>query len=197
MKIEKGTAVQPDTNLPIQAHGLQDQIKKEMKQLLLTTTLVISLLSGAFFTTSGMHPFVSTRSEVIPTGKENTTETGATDALRIDQSDYHADPAPKIEFDKMEHDFGTLKFKGEPKTVEFTFKNTGNAPLVITRTEASCTCLSVKYPRQPVMPGASGIVAVTYSPTKETGVFNNNVKIHSNSAEGRPAIVFVRGDVVK
>lgn len=157
--------------------------------------LFIALLSGTSYTTSGMHSFVSTGSEVIPTCKDNTTETK--NAIGIGISEQTADPAPKISFEKMEYDFGTLKFKSEPKTVEFTFKNEGNAPLVITRTEVSCTCLSVKYPRQPIIPGKSGVIEVTYSPTKETGTFNNNVKIHSNSAEGRPAVVFVRGDVVK
>ena len=97
----------------------------------------------------------------------------------------------------MEHDFGTLRFKGEPQTAVFVFTNTGSAPLVITRTEQSCTCLSVKYPRKPLMPGESGTFEITYNPKNETGPFNNNVKIYSNTGNSRPVAVFVRGEVVK
>ncbi|HIW97272.1 MAG TPA: DUF1573 domain-containing protein [Candidatus Tidjanibacter gallistercoris] len=105
--------------------------------------------------------------------------------------------APELTFDRQEHDFGTLHFRGEARTAAFTFTNTGSAPLVITRTEQSCTCLSVSYPRKPVMPGESGTLEITYTPKNETGPFNNNVKIYSNTGSGRPAVVFVRGEVVK
>lgn len=113
------------------------------------------------------------------------------------EQEQEQEPAPELSFDRMEHDFGTLRFKGEPRTAAFVFTNTGSAPLVITRTEQSCTCLSVKYPRKPLMPGESGTFEITYNPKNETGPFNNNVKIYSNTGSGRPVAVFVRGEVVK
>lgn len=106
-------------------------------------------------------------------------------------------PAPVISFEKMEYDFGKMTFKGAPKSVKFKFTNKGNSPLVITRTELSCTCLSVEYPRKPVMPDEDGFFTVTYTPKKETGKFNNTVKIFSNSAERKPTIIFLRVEVTK
>lgn len=107
------------------------------------------------------------------------------------------EPAPVVEFECMEHDFGTIKFKGESRTFAFRFRNTGDAPLVFTRTEQSCTCLSVKYPRKPVMPGEEAAVEISYSPKKDLGYFNNHVKLFSNATTGSPAVLFVRGEVVK
>lgn len=104
---------------------------------------------------------------------------------------------PVIAFDSMEHDFGKIAFRSEPQTFTFRFRNDGNAPLVVTRTEQSCTCLSVNYPRKPVMPGGEGEVEITYSPKKDKGAFNNYVKIFSNSATGNPTLLFVRGEVVE
>lgn len=108
-----------------------------------------------------------------------------------------SEPAAKVDFECMEHDFGEIEFKSGPRLFAFRFRNSGNAPLVITRTEQSCTCLSVKYPRKPVMPGEEGEVEISYSPVKELGIFNNHVKVFSNAAAGSPAVLFVRGEVVK
>ncbi len=47
------------------------------------------------------------------------------------------------------------------------------------------------------MPGESSTFEITYNPKNETGPFNNNVKIYSNTGNSRPVAVFVRGEVVK
>ncbi len=104
---------------------------------------------------------------------------------------------PAISFDRMEHDLGTLRLRSKPQTAVFTFTNTGSAPLAILRTERSCDCLSVKYPRKPLLPGESGTLEITYTPKKGTGAFANNVKIYTNTPDGRPDLLFIRGNVVK
>ena len=111
------------------------------------TAAVAALILG---TTGGMNAATAVPAAVHASGTEQKQE-----------------PAPELSFDRMEHDFGTLRFKGEPQTAVFVFTNTGSAPLVITRTE------------------------------HETGPFNNNVKIYSNTGNSRPVAVFVRGEVVK
>ena len=94
-------------------------------------------------------------------------------------------------------DTGRIGEDDLPPSYTFRWTNDGDAPLVITRTEQSCTCLSVKYPRKPLMPGESSTFEITYNPKNETGPFNNNVKIYSNTGNSRPVAVFVRGEVVK
>ena len=103
--------------------------------------------------------------------------------------------APEISFDRMEYDFGSIKYKSRPQSYSFEFTNTGNIPLVITDTYKSCSCLSVKYPRKPVQPGEKGVIEISYNPNKFLGEFNNYVKIFSNATE--QCVLFVRGKVSK
>ena len=102
----------------------------------------------------------------------------------------------RLTFERTNHDFGTLKFKGEPVTCDFKFTNTGTAPLVVIRTEASCRCLSVKYPRKPVEPGESGVISVTYTPDTYTGEFFNSIDVFSNGADRR-LILMVEGETIR
>jgi hypothetical protein len=104
--------------------------------------------------------------------------------------------AAHITFEETNHNFGTLKFKGEPVTVDFKFTNTGTAPLVIIRTEESCRCLKTKFKRQPVAPGESGVLSVTYSPDKYTGQFNNTITVFTNGT-GQKEVLFVNGETLK
>jgi len=103
---------------------------------------------------------------------------------------------PEMTFEKTIHDFGEIPFKGEPLTTEFKFTNTGDAPLVIIRTQLSCTCLEAEYPRKPVAPGESGTIKVTYTAKKETGEFQNTVKIVTNS-EVKTHTLFIDCTVLK
>ena len=47
---------------------------------------------------------------------------------------------PKVEFKKMEHNFGTIKEEAGAVTTQFEFTNKGYAPLVIHRVSSSCGC---------------------------------------------------------
>ena len=112
-------------------------------------------------------------------------------------SKYTADtPAePEMSFERMEYDFGTMKYKSRLQTYSFEFTNTGEVPLVITDAYKSCSCLSVKYPRRPLQPGEKGVIEVSYNPNKLIGDFNNFVKIYSNASQ--QYVLFVRGNVTK
>lgn len=93
-------------------------------------------------------------------------------------------------------DIGRIKYKSEPRVVEFRFTNTGNAPLVITRSEVSCRCTTVKFPRKPVMPGESGVISVTYTPKNDVQRFNNSIRIYSNGRD-KSLILLIHGEVYK
>lgn len=103
---------------------------------------------------------------------------------------------PVLKFDVQSHDFGTLEFRGEPKEFGFDFVNDGDAPLVIVRTQTSCRCIKVAFPKKPVAPGERGTVNVTYEPDKDLGTFSKGIHIYSNAPEGHQIIV-VRGEVVE
>jgi hypothetical protein len=87
--------------------------------------------------------------------------------------------APEITFEKNVHDFGSIA-QYSNTTVEFIFKNTGNAPLIISNAEGSCGCTVPTWPQHPIAPGQTAVIIVKYD-SKKIGPFNKSVKIMSNS----------------
>jgi hypothetical protein len=85
----------------------------------------------------------------------------------------------EISFTKDLHDFGTIS-KGDNGTTEFTFKNTGKEPLIISNAQGSCGCTVPLWPKEPIAPGASSSIKVTYD-TKRVGAFTKTVTITSNA----------------
>lgn len=85
----------------------------------------------------------------------------------------------EISFTKELHDFGTIN-KGDNGTVEFSFKNTGKEPLIIANAQGSCGCTVPVWPKEPIAPGASSSIKVTYD-TKRIGAFTKTVTITSNA----------------
>ena len=77
---------------------------------------------------------------------------------------------PVIVFDKKEHDFGEI-VKGTPVTTTFSFKNTGEAPLVITDISTSCGCtVPSDWTREPIAVGESGKFTVKYNGSGQNAI---------------------------
>jgi Protein of unknown function (DUF1573) len=95
---------------------------------------------------------------------------------------------------ETEHNFGQIA-KGKPVTAEFKFTNTGNEVLIISNARGSCGCTGVEYPKEPVMPGATGIIKATFN-AAYVGAFNKSVTVESN-AEGGTTTLQIRGEVVE
>ena len=87
---------------------------------------------------------------------------------------------PAIEFAETVHDFGTIAEDGGSVSCEFPFTNTGDAPLLIVNASASCGCTRPGYPKNPVAPGKSGKIKVTYIPKGRPGEFNKTVTVRTN-----------------
>lgn len=100
-----------------------------------------------------------------------------------------------IAFDETTHDFGTIKEQGGKVSHVFTFRNTGDAPLLILSANASCGCTKPDFSTEPVMPGASGEVKVTYNPQGRPGEFVKNISVRTN-AKGKRATLKISGVVV-
>ena len=92
------------------------------------------------------------------------------------------------------HDFGKIKVN-KPVTHEFRFKNSGDAPLVISSVKASCGCTVAAYSKDPIPPGAEGFVKATYDAAK-VGVFNKTVTVNANAEESIVQLS-IKGEVVE
>ena len=51
-----------------------------------------------------------------------------------------AQQKPELDFERTEHNFGTIKEELGAVTTQFEFTNTGKSPLIIQRVSASCGC---------------------------------------------------------
>lgn len=100
----------------------------------------------------------------------------------------------KIEFEKDVHDYGTIK-NGANGQCTFEFKNTGNAPLIISNAKGSCGCTVPSWPQEPIPPGGKGIITVKYD-TKRTGAINKSVTITSNAVNEPTKVLRIKGEVL-
>lgn len=91
---------------------------------------------------------------------------------------------PIIKFDKEMHDFGNLT-QGENISYSFKFTNEGNADLVITSCEATCGCTVANYPRDPLAPGKSSYVTVSFNSAGKVGQQLQEVTVVSNTQPSR------------
>ncbi len=85
-----------------------------------------------------------------------------------------------IKFDKEEHDFGTL-LQGEVVSYSFHFTNIGDMPLIISEVGSSCGCTVGDYPREPIAPGKSGDIKVTYNSAGHHGFQSRFLTVMSNT----------------
>ena len=87
--------------------------------------------------------------------------------------------APVTEFD-----FGTILEANGKVSHTFIIKNTGDAPLIITRVSTPCSCTTPEHTREPIAPGKEGKVVVTYNPAGRPGPFYKNIAVYSNGKDG-------------
>jgi hypothetical protein len=99
-----------------------------------------------------------------------------------------------IVFNKIVHDYGTIE-KGSDGISIFTFTNKGQKPLVLSNVRASCGCTVPEWPKQPINPGETGEIKVSYN-TNIAGNFNKTITVSSNAANSTVTLR-VRGNVTQ
>lgn len=97
-----------------------------------------------------------------------------------------------IKLDKMVHDYGTMKQGGDGEC-EFKFTNTGKEPLVITNCAGSCGCTVPQCPKEPILPGKTGVIKVKYD-TQRVGGISKTVTVNSNAKSGTQ-ILTIKGNI--
>ncbi len=85
------------------------------------------------------------------------------------------------------------KFNWQEKQIaNFTIYNVGKHPLVINDVSTSCGCISVDYPKQPVLPYDSISLQVIYKANNPEH-FNKTLTVYCN-AESSPLVLKIMGD---
>ena len=96
---------------------------------------------------------------------------------------------PKIEFKKLEHDFGKM-IQGEQVSYTFKFTNTGNADLIISAVEKTCGCTEIKFPKDPIKPGGEGSISITYDSKGHKGFQNKRIIVKANTNPSETILKF-------
>lgn len=92
-----------------------------------------------------------------------------------------AQKGASIKFDKTVVNLGEFPETKPVQKCSFTFKNVGDAPLVINQVIATCGCTTASYPKKPIAPGEKGVINITYNGKgKFPGYFKKTVTVRTN-----------------
>ena len=105
--------------------------------------------------------------------------------------------AQAMRFDRTRIETGAIGEDDAPKSFVFTWRNTGDKPLVITRVKTTCGCAVPTCGKRPVKPGETDSVTVTYHPKGHPGSFVRKIFIFTQLAENAPsATLELAGEVI-
>ena len=102
-----------------------------------------------------------------------------------------AKPMTTVSINQNSADMGTFDWQQE-QTATFTLTNTGDKLLAIEMIDTSCGCITVDYKQEPVRPGDSVTLHVTYK-AEQPEYFSKTVTVYCN-AEGAPIRLTVSGN---
>lgn len=103
-------------------------------------------------------------------------------------------PTTVMSFTESEFNFGKVK-AGEKVEHEYTFKNTGKEPLVISNAKGSCGCTVPEWPKEPIAPGGTGKILVHFDSKGKSGPQTKQVTITANT-DPVQSIIYIKGEVI-
>jgi mono/diheme cytochrome c family protein len=102
---------------------------------------------------------------------------------------------PSIRFDEMTHDFGTIR-SDQPVEYDWPFRNEGDAPLLIVRTRPQCGCTATVLDDEPVPPGESGTMKVTFDPIGLEGGVRKSLAVMSDDPRKPHVLLTLVAEVI-
>jgi hypothetical protein len=102
---------------------------------------------------------------------------------------------PQATWLERNHDFGVFHEKDGKVRCQMRVTNTGSAPLLIVKAQAGCGCTGIDYPEQPIMPGDTATVSLSYNPSGRPGQFTKQAIIFTNTDTKR-TILEISGNVI-
>jgi hypothetical protein len=104
----------------------------------------------------------------------------------------------KIEFLNKDNtiDYGTVTKETDSGIRTFIFKNTGDAPLIITNVQSTCGCTVPTIPTGPILPGMTDKIDVKYN--MNPGPIRKTITVESNAVnvEGGKIALKIKGEVI-
>jgi hypothetical protein len=101
---------------------------------------------------------------------------------------------PQAQWTTLVADLGDVIFMTKTDA-EFLLTNTGDQPLIITAARASCGCTNLRYSKEPILPGETSTVQVSFNGSG-MGNVKKTITITTN-ASASPTILAFTANVVK
>ena len=89
-------------------------------------------------------------------------------------------PIPTFNWNELEWDFGTIN-EGDVVEHVYTFKNTGQAPLIIESAKPSCGCTVPTFTKEPIPVGGSGEILVKFDSKGKPNIQTKTVTVTANT----------------
>ncbi len=163
--------------------------KTTMKKTIFTLAAFSLLLVGCGEENVKLNPANDNASSNLAAGSQSEEELRAAAEKRKEEQRKKEEEKlanqTTMEISPKEFDFGTIA-KETPVSKTFTITNTGDKPLVINDAKASCGCTVPKKPEEPIAPGDSGELEVTFTSNKGQAGQNisKNVTVSANVPNG-------------
>ena len=126
------------------------------------------------------------------------TERNAADSTELDRREKTIDSlyCPEVSeagasmhFRTKVIDTGTIDETAVPPEYGYTWTNTGDRPVTVLKVSTTCGCAVPSFDRQPVAPGESGSLTITYHPKGHPGKFERRIFVYTDLSGSRPAAV--------
>lgn len=131
-------------------------------------------------------------------GEKESAESKAKDQAKVETTSTAAAPkakAPvtKMKFEEKEFDFGEIT-EGDKVTHVFKYTNEGDVPLTITNVRTTCGCTAPNWRREPLAPGETADLTVTFNSAHKKGTQVKRVTVSANVEDGMD-VVTIRAKV--
>lgn len=102
---------------------------------------------------------------------------------------------PVIQFESMEHDFGTIK-QGDKVEHIFKFTNTGKNDLFVLDVRPSCGCTAPEWTKTAVKKDDKGEIKIIFNSANKEGEQHKTIMLLTNTMQGNEILNF-KANIIK
>ncbi len=86
---------------------------------------------------------------------------------------------------------------GKTAGISFKFLNSGDKPLYIINAKPGCGCTLADYPKEPILPGKTGVIKADYNVHKDgQGDFRKSIRVTTNTKEKTDNYIYFYGTII-
>jgi hypothetical protein len=108
----------------------------------------------------------------------------------VAQEEAEVETGPHLVFEESEHDFGDI-YQGDKLEHIFKFTNQGTEPLILSNVATTCGCTATFWPKDPIVPGESSEIKITFNSAGKMGRQNKIITIYSNSTQSMTRVKII------